>query len=170
MARDVYLLDTNVLSNSSKNKPHPRVADWLDAQRRVAIPFSTFLEIEIGIILRRQDQPARSEILRAWMDGLIDTEFEYPTPTPAVAKTLAELMCCGPISYLALARSSSKKPGQDLLLAALAIEYDMPIATLDWKDFEKIGKHFRLPPVYNPAFDIFLDIDIEHEELVASIA
>jgi predicted nucleic acid-binding protein len=170
MARDVYLLDTNVLSNSSKAKPHLRVAEWLEAQQRVAIPFTAFLEMEVGIILRRHDQPARYEILRAWMDGLLGTEFEYPELNPAVAKTLAELMCCGPIAHLALARSASKKPGQDLLLAAIAIEYNMPIATLDWKDFGRIRKHFRLPPIYNPAFDVFLDDGIEEEDVVAAVA
>jgi predicted nucleic acid-binding protein len=156
MAQEIYLIDTNVLSNSSKSKPHPRIARWVNLQERLAIPFTAFLEMEIGIVQRRQDCPQRSRELREWMDGLINVEFEYPIPTPAVARTLAELMCCGPLSSLALARNKNKKPGQDLFLAAIAIEYKMPIATCDFKDFALIGRHFRLPPVYNPAFDTFL--------------
>lgn len=157
MTDDIFLLDTNIISNSSKQKPHPRVSEWLRAQSRVAIPFAVILEIETGIAEKDRSDPAKAEALWEWMDKLLDTEFEYPTPTPHVARVLAKLLCCRPLTQLWLAnpKADNKKPGQDLFIAATAIAYDMPIATLNAKDFELIDEFFPLPGVYNPAFEVW---------------
>lgn len=91
------------------------------------------------------------------MDELLDTDFEYPLPTPEVARLHAKMLCCRPLKNLWLVdpKAKDKKPGQDLFIAATAIVYDMPIATLDGDDFLAIDNYFALPGVYNPAFDLF---------------
>ncbi|NKJ77827.1 PIN domain-containing protein [Rhizobium leguminosarum] len=157
MADDIFLLDTNIISNSSKRRPHPTVSAWLTAQSRVAIPFAVMLEVETGIAEKHRSDPEKAEALWEWMDQLLDTAFEYPIPTPQVARLLARLLCCRPLNQLWLAnpKADNKKPGQDLFIAATAIAYDMPIATLNAKDFELIDGFFPLPGVYNPAFDVW---------------
>ncbi|TCU13733.1 PIN domain-containing protein [Rhizobium sullae] len=157
MADDIFLLDTNVISNSSKRRPHPKVSEWLMAQSRVAIPFAVMLEVETGIAEKHRSDPEKAEALWEWMDQLLDTEFEYPTPTPQVARLLAKLLCCRQLTQLWLVnpKADNKKPGQDLFIAATAIAYDMPIATLNAKDFELIDGFFPLPGVYNPAFEVW---------------
>ncbi|NOV21868.1 type II toxin-antitoxin system VapC family toxin [Ensifer adhaerens] len=157
MADDIFLLDTNIISNASKPKPHPVVAAWLDRQARVAIPFAAILEVETGIVDKHRSDPLRAEELWDWLDRVLDAEFEYPAPTPQVARVLAKLTCCRPLTHLWYANPNAdrKKPGQDLFIAATSIVYDMPVATLDVRDFEQIDFHFPLPGVYNPAFDVW---------------
>ncbi|CAK07668.1 MULTISPECIES: PIN domain-containing protein [Rhizobium] len=157
MTDDIFLLDTNIISNSSKRRPHPKVSEWLMAQSRVAIPFAVMLEVETGIAEKHRSDPEKAEALWEWMDQLLDTEFEYPAPTPQVARLLAKLICCRPLTQLWLAnpKADNKKPGQDLFIAATSIVYDMPIATLNARDFELIDGFFPLPGVYNPAFEVW---------------
>ncbi len=157
MADDIFLLDTNIISNASKQKPHPVIASWLAAQTRLAIPFAAILEVETGIIEKQKSDPIKAEQLWEWLDAVLDTEFEYPLPTPQVARVLAKLICCRPLTHLWFANPNAdrRKPGQDLFIAAIAIVYDMPVATLNVRDFEQIDDYFRLPGVYNPAFDVW---------------
>ncbi|MBO0132288.1 PIN domain-containing protein [Agrobacterium burrii] len=153
MATDIFLLDTNILSESSKPRPHPRISAWLRQQHRVAIPFAVLLEVETGIADKHRSDPDKAEELWRWMDGLLETDFEYPVATPEVARVLGKLLCCKPLTHLWLVNENAdrKKPGQDLFIAATSIVYDMPIATMNVRDFETINRFFPLPGVYNPA-------------------
>uniref|UniRef100_UPI003F49A8FE PIN domain-containing protein n=1 Tax=Ensifer adhaerens TaxID=106592 RepID=UPI003F49A8FE len=157
MADDIFLLDTNIISNASKQRPHPVVAEWLASQTRLAIPFAAILEVETGIAEKEQSDPVRAAELWDWMDGVLGTEFEYPVPTPQVARVLGKLICCRPLTNLWFANplADKRKPGQDLFIAATSIVYDMPIATLNVRDFEQIDRYFPLPGVYNPAFNVW---------------
>lgn len=154
MSDDVFLLDTNIISNSSKIKPDPQIAGWLRSQARVAIPFAAILEVEIGISQTFPNNPSKALALGDWWAGILQTEFEYPVPTPAVARQLAEMYCCDHLSHLWFTnpdKPKKRRPGQDLFIAATAIVYDMPIATCDAKDYLAIEQRFPLPGVFNPA-------------------
>ncbi len=153
MATDIFLLDTNILSESSRLRPHPAISGWLKQQRRVAIPFPVILEVETGIADRHRSNPDRAEELWRWMDELLETDFEYPAATPEVARVLGKLLCCKPLTHLWLVNEHAdrKKPGQDLFIAATSIVYDMPIATMNVRDFETINRFFPLPGIYNPS-------------------
>jgi len=153
MATDIFLLDTNIISESSKQRPHPTISAWLRQQHRVAIPFAVILEVETGIADKHRSNPDKAEELWQWMDELLETDFEYPAATPEVARVLGKLLCCKPLTHLWLVNENAdrKKPGQDLFIAATSIVYDMPIATMNVRDFETINRFFPLPGVYNPA-------------------
>ncbi|MCJ8057184.1 type II toxin-antitoxin system VapC family toxin [Shinella curvata] len=157
MATDIFLLDTNILSESSRPRPHPTISAWLRRQRRVAIPFAVILEVETGIAGKYRSDPYRAEELWQWMDELLETDFEYPAATPQVARILGKLLCCKPLTHLWLVNEHAheKKPGQDLFIAATSIVYDMPIATMNAKDFETINRFHPLPGVYNPSNDMW---------------
>ncbi|WP_253204114.1 type II toxin-antitoxin system VapC family toxin [Rhizobium sp. X9] len=150
MTKDIFLLDTNVISNSSKTSPLPAVSRWLDQQARfLAIPFAVILEVETGIAELRPVDPVRARKLTDWIDGLLKTSFYYPPTTPEVARVLAKLYCCRPLHKLWYPEED-KKPGQDLFIAAISIVYNMPIATMNHGDFLQINKFHPLPGVYNP--------------------
>jgi predicted nucleic acid-binding protein len=158
MVEQMFLLDTNIISNSSKKRPHPRISAWLIAQKRVAIPFAALLEIETGIAQRaRENQNAASELWR-WLDSITETAFEYPIATPEVARVLGHMLCCRPLTNLWFkdAEHDKRKPGQDLFIAATAIVYHLPIATTDGTDFELINRYYPLPGVFNPAFNVWV--------------
>ncbi len=154
MSDQVFLLDTNIISNSSKKEPDPQIANWLRSQARVAIPFAVILEVEIGISQVFANNPSKSLALGDWFDGILKTEFDYPVPTPDVAWLLAEMYCCDELSHLWFTdpeKPKKRRPGQDLFIAATAIVYDMPIATCDAEDYLAISRRFPLPGVFDPA-------------------
>lgn len=155
MADEVFLLDTNIISNASKRNPHPVVSRWLATQQTVAIPFASLLEIECGIWEKKQTDPGRAAALWKWLDGVLDTRFEYPALTPQVARIMGQMMCCRHLTHLWVSTTEKKRPGLDLMIAATAIVYDMPIATFD-SDFRIIDRHFKLRGVYNPAFSMWV--------------
>ncbi|WP_174010300.1 PIN domain-containing protein [Rhizobium rhizogenes] len=157
MADDVFLLDTNIISNSSKKRPSIAVTEWLETQRRVAIPFPVILEVETGIAEISITDPPKAALLRQWADELFETDFMMPLPNAKVAAVLGKLYSCRSLNmhWLADPYADRKRPGQDLFIAALSIVYDLPIATLDHKDFMQIHQFFELPGVYNPEIGLW---------------
>jgi toxin FitB len=155
MASETFLLDTCVISQAEKSKPIPAVASWLKAQTSLAIPYPVLLEVETGHYERSIVAPERGRELRAWIDGLLRTQFVYPAMTPAVARLHGEMLCCGPLKNLWFVdERSRKKPSQDLCIAAISIVYQIPIASLDGH-FNRIDGYYKLPGVYNPERDFW---------------
>ena len=151
MPDGIFLLDTNILSDAQRPLPNPILADWFRLQKRLAIPFPVILEIERGIAEVAEYNNLKAMKLRAWMDRLLATDYVFPSDSPAVARVLGAMYCCGPLKELWFVdEQSKKKPGQDLFIAAIAITYDFPIATLNVRDFERINRYFPLPGVYDP--------------------
>ena len=62
-----YLLDTNVVSESRKPKPHGAVMDWLAslAPGEIAVCALTFGEMQHGVELTRKQDPAKASISAA---------------------------------------------------------------------------------------------------------
>lgn len=156
----MFLLDTNILSHAQKPRPHPRLREWFSRQKIIVIPFPVLLEIEQGIADIRQTKPPKAAELTEWIDDLLGrVGVHHPEINNGVARTLAAMHSCRPLKNFWFPTMPSKKErrlGQDLFIAAVAIEHDMPIATLDGGDFAYIDRHFPLPGVYNPAFDIWV--------------
>jgi predicted nucleic acid-binding protein len=155
----MFLLDTSVLSQAQYKKAHPSVAGWLADQQDLAIPFPVLLEIQQGIVEIGASQPALASEIMAWFDDLLEWDFLYPEINHEVAKTLAKLHCCEPLRHLWYTNpenTKKRKPGQDLFIAAVSITHDLPIATLNAKDFSLINQYFALPGVYNPGFSVWV--------------
>ncbi len=155
MSDDIFLLDTNVVSDSSKIAPMPAVAAWLKRQKHLALSFPVILEVETGIADLWEVDRQRAEKLLEWFNGVLAAEYHRPTATPQVARLLAKLYCCPPLKRHWQPAKEGKKPGQDLFIAALSVVHDMPIATLDHRDFVHINAHCPLPGVYNPHLDLW---------------
>lgn len=68
----MYLLDTNVISEPRRPKPHPAALAWVEGlpDEQLFIAAVTVGEIQAGIeITREQDAPKAAE-LEAWLDRL----------------------------------------------------------------------------------------------------
>lgn len=156
----MFLLDTNILSNAQKPRPHPVLQEWFRRQQVLVIPFPVILEIEQGIAEVRRNKPAKADELREWLDGLLKTVGIYqPDIDKRVARVLAEMHSCRPLKnfwYPSMPTKKERLPGQDLFIAAVAVAHRLPIATLDGDDYAYINRHYRLPGVYNPAFDTWV--------------
>jgi predicted nucleic acid-binding protein len=68
-----YLLDTCVISELSKKRPHPAVLRWLQARDDLELYVSsvTVGELRKGIE-RLPDEDVRRQKLEAWFDGFLE--------------------------------------------------------------------------------------------------
>jgi predicted nucleic acid-binding protein len=121
------LVDANVLSEPTKPSPDPRVVAWLvQHQSEIVVDPIILGELRFGIV--RLPRGARRKRLEAWFDAgvaLIQcVAWDGPTGL-RWAKLLADLRTRG-----------RAMPIKDSLIAATALVYDMPFATLNRRDFQ----------------------------------
>lgn len=129
-----YLLDTSIVSQYTKPQPDPKVDLWLARTDDVDLYICelTFAELWYGI---HKLAPGRKRTeLETWVeDGLYMQFFNQ-----VLFLNLASARRYGEI--VARAEKSGFQPGAiDAMIAAIAVENDMPIATLNRKDFERLG-------------------------------
>jgi predicted nucleic acid-binding protein len=67
-----FLLDTNVVSELRKPKPHGAVVAWLTTLREEQVFLSavTLGELQAGIEVTRHQDPQKAEEIEAWIDQL----------------------------------------------------------------------------------------------------
>ena len=68
----MYLLDTNVVSELRKTKPHGGVLAWLESVNDVDLYIAavTMGEIQRGIQMTRDQNPDRADQIESWADRL----------------------------------------------------------------------------------------------------
>jgi len=157
MTSNIFLLDTNIVSETQKRRFGPELMRWLHENWPVAIPYPVILEVRFGILQRQRDDPAGAAKLRLWYDALLETEPEFPAMTMGIAERQAQMMEVPYLKNLWINQSPKgrRPPGQDLCIAAIAIEHQMPIATLNTKDFLQINQYFPLPGVLDPVSGVW---------------
>ncbi len=124
------ILDTDVSSLSLKRRLPSRALTRLIG-RQPCITFVTLGELTQWSELRQWGRRNR-EALESWLDGVIvlpDNED--------VARTW------GRISAAAIQRGRPR-PANDTWIAACALTYNLPLATLNAKDFRDFADHDRL--------------------------
>ncbi len=124
-----YLLDTNVLSELPRPRPHAGVLRWLGSQREIALSAITLEELTYGV--ERSKGPAR-ERLRGWLQALLDSKPRIIPVSPLVASTAGRLRA---------QREASGRPvaQADMLVAACALTEGLVLATRNVRDFEGCG-------------------------------
>ena len=132
-----FLIDTNIVSELTRPRPHQAVVAFLGANPDLVISVIVFHELEFGIhcapdIERRTKLQAYSFALRAQFDGRIfDVDLQ-------VAETAGRLR--------AFERASGRILAElDALIAATAMVHGCTLVTRNIKDFEKLGI-----PLLNP--------------------
>ena len=125
----MYLLDTNVISEFRRARPHGAVSAWM----RTVDPASLFVpsivaaEITAGILKLALTDMGRAQQLQAWFDD-IDRTANYIDPGSRVFKKWASLMLNVDLRHFI-----------DGLIAATAIEHDLTIVTRNIRDFAAFG-------------------------------
>lgn len=129
-----YLLDTNVPSEFSRDRPAPRVVEWLKTQPVAALFLSavTIGEIRKGLVVLPQGR-RRSE-LEAWFqtDLLIWFRNRILPVTHAVADRW------GVLDGQCQLRGTPLNTA-DGMIAATAIEHGLTLVTRNVKDFAGLG-------------------------------
>jgi toxin FitB len=124
-----YLLDTNVISEMRKPRPHGAVAAWFNAveERMLFLSSVTLGELQAGIErTRRRDGPKADELER-WVDNL-----------PASYQVLSMDVPC----FREWARIMDGKPPnllEDAMIAATARVHSLIVATRNERDFQQLG-------------------------------
>jgi toxin FitB len=151
----VYILDTDVVSNLRKRKPHPNLVSWMDeiGWQDLAATVLTVMEIQIGIERAKLSNAATAESVQQWFDGLLRVGRPHVLPLGTEAALLLGRMNETPAlrNFLAQDRATKKtKTGADLAIASIAIAHNAVVATGNGSDFLVIHRHFRLPGLYDP--------------------
>jgi len=125
----VYVLDTNVVSELRKRKPHQGVVAWVSAapEETLHVCAISVGEIQSGIeITRRQDADKAREI-ESWLDDLAQTYNVLPADA-SIFRRWARLMHRRTDHHL-----------EDALIAATALVRGLTVVTRNVADFEPFG-------------------------------
>jgi predicted nucleic acid-binding protein len=131
----MFLLDTNVVSELRKPRPHGAVLAWLKAADEAALHVSavTLGEIQAGIELTREQDPPKATEIEAWLDGLTDSLQVLPMDG-STFRVWARLM-----------HRRSDTLYEDAMIAATAQVHRLTVVTRNVGDFGALGV-----PVLNP--------------------
>lgn len=126
-----FLLDTNIISETVKAKPEPRVLAWLEQQS----PADLLLAAQtIGELLRgavKVKEKARQDRFTKWIEEDLSQQFEDRILAfdDAAARIWGHLMGNGD-------RKGRTPPAADAQIAAVAINRGLTLVTRNIKDFE----------------------------------
>jgi predicted nucleic acid-binding protein len=131
----VYLVDTNVISAVSPNRPAPAaLVEWMDAQSSsLFLSAVTIAEVEDGIAkLRREKATRRSKDLAQWLDAVLhlygDRILAFDTAAARLAGELSDR-----------ARGRGHAPGfADIIIAATARQHALTILSRNVRHFESL--------------------------------
>jgi len=131
----LYLLDTNVVSELRKQRPHAGVVAWLQSTDNAQLYLSavTLGEIQAGIELTREQDPGKAEEIEAWLE-LVAGVYNVLPMDAATFRAWARMM-----------HRTSDTLYEDAMIAATAKVHGLRVATRNVNDF----KAFRLE-VFNP--------------------
>lgn len=125
----MYLLDTNVVSELRRPRPNRAVVGWLQDQpaEQVHLSAVTIGEIQAGIEITREQDPAKADELEAWLERVLAT-YSVLTLDAAVFREWARLM-----------HRRSDTLMQDALIAAVATVNRLTVVTRNVADFQQLG-------------------------------
>ena len=120
-----YLLDTNVVSELRKRKPHGAVLAWMGTLRpdQIFLSAVTIGELQAGAELTRKNDPAKAAEIETW---LTVTEGTFPV-LPMDAACFRE--------WARLKTGKTPDLIEDAMMAATARIHDLHVATRNERDF-----------------------------------
>ncbi len=131
----MYLLDTNVVSELRKPRPHGAVLAWLDGVDDANLHLATVTlgEIQAGIELTREQDPGKASELESWLD-LVSLSYNVLPMDGSAFRCWARLM-----------HRQSNTLYEDAMIAAIAKVNHLTVVTRNGADF----KMFDVP-LLNP--------------------
>jgi toxin FitB len=130
-----YLLDTNVVSELRKPRPHGGVLAWFQelSSDRMFVPAVVLAELQTGIELTRRQDPNKAADLTLWLDQLEATYQVLPMDGRCFR------------TYARLVQGHPDALAEDAMIAATAHLHGLTVATRNERDFA----HFPVA-VFNP--------------------
>lgn len=131
----MYLLDTNVVSELRRARPHRAVLDWIAGvpADQLFLSAVTVGEIQVGIEITREQDVAKAEEMEAWLDLVVDSYGVLAMDATAFKE------------WARLKHRKSDTLIEDAMIAATANVHGLTVATRNVRDF----RHFEVS-VFNP--------------------
>ncbi len=125
----MYLLDTNVVSELRKPKPHGAVVQWLEgvADADLHISAVTIGEIQAGIELTREQDGPKADEIEQWLTLVAGAYNVIPMDADAF-RVWARFM-----------HHASDTLYEDAMIAATAAVHKLTVVTRNVADFKHIG-------------------------------
>lgn len=130
----MYILDTNVVSESMRPVPEPVIASWVAARAASSLYLTAIGEAELRFGLAVMPSGKRRDGLAAGLERMLRTGFANRIPPfdSAAARAYAEIAT----ARRATGRPISQSDGQ---IAAIAQARGMAVTTRNVRDFEDTG-------------------------------
>ena len=129
-----YLLDTNIVSETRKSRPHGAVMQWLSGLEvgRTFLSAVTLGELQAGVEKARRQDPLKAEEIERWVNQLAEVYEVLPMDTQCF-REWGRIM-------------DSKQPDllEDAMIAATARVHRLIVATRNERDFKQLdGRTFN---------------------------
>ena len=131
----MYLLDTNVVSELRKPRPHGAVLAWFATLQDTQLHLSavTIGEIQAGIELTREQDEAKAVEIEGWLE-MVAASYNVLPMDAAAFRAWAQLM-----------HRRSDTVYEDAMIAATAKIHGLTVVTRNLADFKAFGV-----PLLNP--------------------
>ena len=131
----MYILDTNVVSEMRRQRPHGAVLAWITdvPEHQLFISAVTVGEVQSGIEITRDWDRAKAEELETWLDKIL-ISYSVLSVDPPVFREWARLM-----------RGKSSELTLDAMIAATARVHRMTVVTRDVRDFAQFSVTLHNP-------------------------
>ena len=125
----MYLLDTNVISELRKPKPHGAVVAWVQSieDKDLFLSAVTIGEIQARIEITREQDTAKAQHIEQWLD-LVASSYNVLPMTAHIFRTWAKLM-----------HRTSDTLYEDAMIAATAKQHHLTVVTRNVTDFQDFG-------------------------------
>ena len=125
----MYLLDTNVISELRRPRPHGALLAWLRELSDADVHLSavTIGELQAGVEMTRERDPAKAAEIESWLEQVAQTYNVLPMDA-GTFRAWARLM-----------HRRSDDVIEDAMIAATAMVHDLTVVTRNVRDFDRLG-------------------------------